>query len=195
MTSPSLPDSRPSRRRTATPGPATPPARPFGGGRRRSPALVWIGAAVLGLLTAGVGAWRWLHRPAAPAPIAGTASSPAVARLLAAAAREPASPRPYLELAEQYSSDGHPASALWAYAEASARAPQDDAVRRKLAAMMVSLGQALPAETALREVATKQGPEGTQARRVLAELLLSTGRPSEALAAIRPLGSEGAVLR
>jgi tetratricopeptide (TPR) repeat protein len=117
------------------------------------------------------------------------------ARLLAAAAREPNSPQPYRELAEEYAGSGRSASALWSYAEATARAPGDDSIRLKLAAVAAQLGHVPIAEAEFRQMAAGKTPAAAPARQELAGLLLATGRPAAALAALREAGPEAEVLR
>src|SRR5262249_55936804 len=100
-------------------------------GRRPLPAVAAVLAAVL--MGGAVVAWQW-HRRAWLAPPAATLGlQPVEARLLAAVQREPTNPRPCQELGEEYAASSRPASALWAYSEAAARAPADNAVQLKLA--------------------------------------------------------------
>lgn len=171
--------------------PDSPPALPVGTGRRRVLGALSAAAAVLVLLGAGAAAWRWSRRRTAAGPAAptGAALPPTEVRLLAAAAREPGSPRPWLELAEEYAASSRPASALWAYGEAASRAPQDDAVRLKLAAALTRLGAVDSAASMLRTITA------SQARLDLADLFLSTGRPAAALAILREAGPEAEVAR
>lgn len=171
------------------------PVAPLRAARPLAGQFLGIAAAAVVLIGAGVGGWRWRHRAAPPLARAATALSSAEAWLLAAAAREPNSPRPYVELAEEYAGSERPAGALWAYAEAAARAPVDDAIRLKLAAVMRQLGHFRAAEAALRPLAAGKGSAAAQARQDLAGLLLSTGRAPEALAALQGAGPEAEALR
>src|SRR4051794_15941721 len=67
------------------------------------------GVATLVLVGAGTAGWWWYHRVArAPAIPAVTALHPTEARLLAMAAREPANPGPFLDLAEEYAASTRP---------------------------------------------------------------------------------------
>jgi tetratricopeptide (TPR) repeat protein len=178
---------------SSNPAPA-PGTRPPTGRRRALPALC-AGAALLALVGAGL-VWRSGRRAAvAPAPTGVLALQPTEARLLAEAAREPTTPRPYLELAEEYAATGRPASGFWACGEAAARAPGDPAIRLKLAALGGQLGQPQSAETTLRAVLAGGGATAAQARLDLADLLLATGRPTEALAILREAGPEADVAR
>src|SRR5207247_11095081 len=107
-------------------------------------------AAVLIVGTTGAGAGYWHRHLSVASPRSGIIAPSTEARLLATAAREPNSPRPYRELAEEYAGRGRPASALWSYAEAAARAPGDDTIRLKLAAVTAQLGHVPMAEAAFR---------------------------------------------
>src|SRR5205823_13399824 len=120
-------------------------------------------------------AGRWWNDRAAGAPAASTAMAfpPIEARLLAAAAREPANPHPYLDLAEEYAASARPASALWAYSEAASRPPGEAAIRLKVAATVRTLGYPGVAEGMLKSLAATQGT-AAQARLDLADLLIST---------------------
>src|SRR5205085_494869 len=120
---------------------------------------------------------------------------PLEAHLLAAAGREPANPRPYLELAEEYAASSRPASALWAYSEAEARAPTNDTIRLKLALTVKQLGYPASAEALLRQIVGRRGTAAGPARLELADLLLSTGRPGSALAALKTGGPEAELAR
>ena len=150
------------------------------------------GALALALVAGVAGGW-WHHR-VAPAP-AGLALPPLEARLLDEAARAPGDPRPYLGLAEQYAAANRPASALWAYTAAQARAPGDPAIRLKTAATVRQLGNEAVAAAILQPVIAGGGAAGTQARLDLADLLLATGQPGAALAALQGAGPEGEIAR
>src|SRR5256712_4299366 len=141
-----MPKSLSSRKSIAARRPTSPqPHVALARGRRRILPLMVVGAA-LAVVAAGVAGW-W-HRSAAPAaaPSTATALQPTEARLLATARREPANPQPYLNLADEYAGSKRPASALWAYTEAEARAPGDDGIHLKTAAALRQLGYPASAE-------------------------------------------------
>jgi tetratricopeptide (TPR) repeat protein len=192
-----MPKSIASRKRlTAVPTPTLQPrVAAVRGSRHWVKRALAAGAALAAVGTGAIG-WRWQRRGMlAPAPPAALALQPLEARLLAAAARDPAHPQPYLQLAEEYAASKRPASAFWAYSEAEARAPSDDAIRLKVAATLRQLGYPASAEAMLRAVAGHRGPATAQARLDLADLLLSTGRPAVALAELNPVGREADAVR
>jgi Tfp pilus assembly protein PilF len=162
--------------------------------RRRVPALA-AGATALVLGGAVVSWQRHRQTALAPAPAAALGTSPLETRLLSEARSQPASPRPYVDLAEEYAASARPASALWAYSEAEARAPTDGAIRLKLALTVKQLGFPASAAALLKEIASQRGAAASGARLELAELLLSTGRPGQALAALKPAGPEADLIR
>jgi tetratricopeptide (TPR) repeat protein len=175
--------------------PQTPAAEPSSNPTRRR-VITW--AAAVGAL-ALIGAAWWIgahHRPAAAPPVPAVADlQPEEAQLLAAAARQPANPSPYLGLAEKYAASARPASAIWAYQEAVSRAPGDAANRLKLAASLLRLGDPQEAEATIRSVLAAGGSASADARQDLADLQLSTGRPAEALATLKSAGSTADVPR
>jgi tetratricopeptide (TPR) repeat protein len=120
---------------------------------------------------------------------------PIEARLLEEAAREVRNPRPYLELADEYAASTRPASALWAYSEAEARAPSDAAIRLKVAAAVRQFGHPVAAEALIRSVLAGQGAAAAQERLDLTDLLISTGQPGAALAVLRGAGVEAGAPR
>src|SRR5438445_5394501 len=162
-------------RKTISPSPLCEPEKPAlipagRSHRRRQPLALGAGAAVLALV--GIAWWTAGQRRAAVTPAASpaTALHPIEARLLAAAAKEPGSPRPYLELAEEYAASSRPASALWAYGEAASRARGAAATRVKMAATLKQMGYPATAAAMLRAITAGGGPEVAQARQALAGL-------------------------
>jgi tetratricopeptide (TPR) repeat protein len=153
-------------------------------------------AGIVGLLVvASTATWLTL-RPFAPSPgevLPAERSDPTEVRLRQEAARATADPRPSRELGDHYLASGKSFSALWAYQEALARAPEDVDARHGLARAAASAGQldfSAKVLAALLKDAQLPAASRRDVARSLAVVYLRSMQPDRAIAALTPLRTQ-----
>lgn len=140
----------------------------------------------------GAAAWRLTTLPDAPTP-----EETELLRAVASAA--PGDPAPARQLGDYYLGQARPFLALWAYADAVARRPDDPDTNLGLARALEAGLLHEAAEARLRALVARH-PDRHDAVMALADLYLRTGRPREALTVAFATGppllksSEGSVL-